>query len=233
MKINRRNLIAIGFSTVIFMLFVSTDAVSSQSTCHGTTSNGSLENGQELPASGPNFETYSTLARTVGRTYVHSSVKKIVIYSYKNLEAEQPNKKYKYAETGFKNGGKFNPHKTHRNGLSVDFMTPVTNLQGVSDYFPTTVLNRFGYDVEFDHAGKFKSYTIDYDALGAHIVALHREAKLQGYDLWRVIFDPKLQPKLYKTKYSEYLEKNINFSKKKSWVRHDEHYHVDFLVPCK
>lgn len=40
-----------------------------------------------------------------GRTYVHSSVKKIIINnSYKMLEVEQPNKVFKYAETGFKEG---------------------------------------------------------------------------------------------------------------------------------
>ncbi|MDX1488081.1 MAG: hypothetical protein R3268_07770, partial [Acidiferrobacterales bacterium] len=53
-----------------------------------------------------------------------------------------------------------------------------------------------------------------------------------GAELWRVIFDPKLQPYLMRTKYGEYLRKHVRFSKKQSWVRHDEHYHVDFDVPC-
>ena len=30
-----------------------------------------------------------------------------------------------------------------------------------------------------------------------------------------------------------YLKDNIQFSKRRSWVRHDEHYHVDFAIPCK
>jgi len=25
----------------------------------------------------------------------------------------------------------------------------------------------------------------------------------------------------------------LNFMKGEAWVRHDEHYHVDFAVPCK
>lgn len=225
----------IKFMTLFIFLFIliSTNAFSDQSICYGTSSNGRLENGQMLPASGQNFETYSMIARIAGRTYVHSSVKKIIINSYKALETEQPGKVYKYAETGFKEGGKFSPHKTHRNGLSVDFMTPVKNSEGVSVHFSTTPLNKFGYDVEFNENGRFEEYTIDYEALAAHIVILHKEAKLQGYDLWRVIFDPKLQPELYKTKYTDYLKKNIQFSRKQSWVRHDEHYHVDFLIPCK
>lgn len=218
---------------IILLLVISTNAFSNQSTCYGTTSNGKLDNGQELPASGPNFETYSRVARIAGRTYVHSTVKSIIVNSYKALETEQPNKVFKYAETGFKAGGKFKPHKTHQNGLSVDFMTPVINAKGISTHFSTTPFNRFGYDVEFDKEGHFKEFTIDYVALAAHVVALHKEARSQGYDLWRVIFDPELQPALYKTKYAEYLRKNIKFSKKKSWVRHDEHYHVDFLVSCE
>ncbi|HEY9050073.1 MAG TPA: penicillin-insensitive murein endopeptidase [Gammaproteobacteria bacterium] len=219
----------------ITLLVFSTNTYSESdtSTCFGTTSNGRLVNGYQLPTSGPNYESYSMIAHLAGRTYVHSSVKSIIINSYKTLEIEQPNKVYKYAETGFKSGGTFKPHKTHNNGLSVDFITPVINTEGASVHLPTTPFNRFGYDIEFDNEGRFEGYTIDYEALAAHIVALHKEAKSQGYDLWRVIFDPQLQPELYKTKYADYLKKNIQFSKKRSWVRHDEHYHVDFLVPCE
>ncbi len=218
---------------ILILLAISSNSFSGESTCYGTTSEGRLENGQQLPASGTNFEGYSTIARIAGRTYVHSTVKSIIVNSYKTLEAEQPKKVFKYAETGFKDGGKFSPHKTHKNGLSVDFMTPVKNANGTSTHLSTTPFNRFGYDIEFDEYGKYNDLTIDYEALAAHIVALHREAISQGHNLWRVIFDPKLQPELYKTKYADYLKKNITFSKKRSWVRHDEHYHVDFSVPCK
>ena len=219
----------------ITLLVLSTNSYSESepSTCFGTTSNGRLENGHQLPTSGPNFESYSMVAHLAGRTYVHSSVKSIIINSYKALEIEQPEKVFKYAETGFKSGGTFKPHKTHNNGLSVDFITPVINTEGASVHLPTTPFNKFGYDIEFDNKGRYESYTIDYEALAAHIVALHKEAKSQGYDLWRVIFDPQLQPELYKTKSASYLKENVQFSTKRSWVRHDEHYHVDFLVPCE
>ena len=180
-----------------------------------------------------NYVSYSSVARLAGRTYVHSAVKKIIVAAYQDLEIEQPKKVYKYAETGFKQGGPFKPHKTHRNGLSVDFMTPVHNKEGQSVHLPTNPLNKFGYKIEFDDKDQFEGLTIDYEALAAHIVALDKQAKKQGYDLWRVIFDPKLQPNLLKTQYADYLRKNIEFSKKRSWVRHDEHYHVDFSIPCK
>ena len=218
---------------LILLLFASVESFSEVSVCFGTTSNGRLENGVRLPSKGKNFVVYSAAARIAGRTYVHSVVRDIIVSSYKDLETEQPNKVFKYAETGFREGGKFKPHKTHMNGLSVDFMTPVLNQKGESVHLPTNFLNRLGYDIEFNAAGVYDGLVIDYEALAAHIVVLHKNSKKLGYDLWRVIFDPKLQSSLFKTEYGAYLKENVQFSKKRSWVRHDEHYHVDFSVPCK
>ena len=211
------------------ILSFTTDA--SESICYGTTSNGKLEGEVKLPSEGNNFISYSTTAEVLGRTYVHSKVKDIMLTSYKWLEVEAPGKVYKYAETGFKDGGRFRPHKTHRNGLSVDFMVPVVNKKGESVHLPTHYFNKLGYSIEFDEVGKYEEYTIDYEALAAHIVSLHRAAAEKGMDLWRVIFDPELQPHLLSTKQGEYLKQHIQFSKKRSWVRHDEHYHVDIEVP--
>jgi len=204
-----------------------------ESTCYGTTSNGRLDAGVKLPSEGKNYVGYSKTAEIVGRTYVHSTVREIIISSYKWLESEAPGKVYKYAETGFQEGGQFKPHKTHRNGLSVDFMVPVVNTEGKSIHLPTHYFNKLGYSIEFDESGKYDEYMIDYEALAAHVVSLHKAAIAKGVKLWRVIFDPGLQPYLMGTKYGEYLKKHIQFSMKKSWVRHDEHYHVDFKIPCK
>lgn len=208
-------------------------STSQESTCYGTTANGRLENGVKLPSTGKNFVSYSTIAGLAGRTYVHSTVRSIILAAYQSLESEQPNKVFKYAETGFKTGGQFKPHKTHRNGLSVDFMTPALNAEGQSVHLPTHPLNKFGYNIEFNENGQFNALSIDYNALAAHLVSLHKQAKKAGHDLWRVIFDPKLQPNLFKTPYGDYLKRHIKFSKKRAWVRHDEHYHVDFAIPCQ
>ncbi len=218
---------------LIIILLLPLNLLSETSTCYGTISKGKLKNGVQLPEKGKNYIGYSTIARLAGRTYVHSEVRKIIIKAYLDLEKEQPYKVYKYAETGFEEGGQFKPHKTHRNGLSVDFMTPVINSKHKSVHLPTHPFNKFGYAIEFDKNNKYKNLSIDYEALSAHIVMLHKNAKILGFDLWRIIFDPKLQPKLLSTKYGSYLKKNIQFSKKLSWVRHDEHYHIDFSIPCK
>ncbi|MCF6318139.1 MAG: penicillin-insensitive murein endopeptidase, partial [Proteobacteria bacterium] len=177
--------------------------------------------------------SYSTSAEILGRTYVHSKVNEIILAAYKWLESEAPEKIFKYAETGFKQGGQFKPHKTHRNGLSVDFMVPVTDKKRKSVHLPTHFFNKLGYSIEFDSTGNYEEYKIDYEALAAHIVALHKATVERGSELWRVIFDPILKPYLMKTKYGEYLKSNIQFSIKRSWVRHDEHYHVDFKIPCQ
>ncbi len=225
--------------TLIFIgVILSSSAVAVESICYGTTSNGRLENGVKLPSEGNNFVSYSASAEILGRTYVHSKAKEIILAAYKWLESDAPGKIFKYAETGFKDGGQFKPHKTHRNGLSVDFMVPVTDKKRTdkkrkSVHLPTHFFNKFGYSIEFDSTGNYKEYKIDYEALAAHIVALHKAAIERDSELWRVIFDPILQPYLMKTKYGEYLKLNIQFSTKRSWVRHDEHYHVDFKIPCQ
>ena len=220
--------IALLFSVISYNVY----AEKIESTCYGTTKHGRLENAVKLPNEGKNYISYSSLARLLGRTYVHSKVYDVVVNAYEMLETEQPDKVFKYAETGYKEGGKFKPHKTHQNGLSVDFMTPVLK-KGKSVHLSTHPFNKYGYSIEFDENSKYKDYKIDYEALAAHIVTLHKSAKKHNIGIWRVILDPKLQPNLYKTRYANYIRKNIQLSKKRSWVRHDEHYHVDFIVKCR
>lgn len=98
---------------------------------------------------------------------------------------------------------------------------------------PTHALNKFGYDIEFDQAGHYKNLQIDFDALAAHLVALHQQARQQNMDIWRVLFDPALQPQLLLTEHGNYIRQHLKLAKKRSWVRHDEHYHIDFALPCK
>ncbi len=222
-------------SFIIFVLFASSTAsiAEEKSTCYGSTQKGRLDHGVKLPSKGDNFISYGTIPELTGRTYVHSTVKKIVINAYRQLEKTQTNKVYKYAETGLKHGGLFKPHKTHQNGLSIDFMVPVVDIKtGQSVHLATTPINRYGYDIHFDKKGRHKNLKIDFEAMAAHIVALHKEALKRQAGIWRVLFAPDLQPYLYATTYSSYIKNNIKIPNKQSWVRHDEHYHVDFDVKC-
>jgi penicillin-insensitive murein endopeptidase len=217
----------------IAALFAPVLAAAAQSQCYGTVSKGRIEGSVKLPLSGANFSAYSALAATAGRTHVHSRVAAILEASYKALAAANPDTRYVYGETGWPAGGRFRPHRTHQNGLSVDFFVPVRNAKGQSVPLPTHLTDRLGYDVEFDQEAKYGEYTIDFDALAEHLYQLQVAAKASGSRLALVILDTQYLPRLFATKRGAYLKDNLPFMKGKPWVRHDEHYHVDFDVPCK
>lgn len=204
-----------------------------QSVCYGTPEKGKIENAWQLPTSGSNFSAYSRIGVATGRNYVHSSAYAVVLDAYKDLQHNFPRKKYVYGETGWKNGGRFRPHKTHQNGLSVDFFVPVVEQNGKSVPLPTSPLNKFGYSIEFTSDGRYQNYKIDFEAMADHLLALKKAADQRGVKIWRVIFDNDLQKLLFQTSKGKELQAQLTFSKKKPWVRHDEHYHIDFIVPCK
>ena len=196
----------------------------------GSTSNGQLENGKRLPSSGENYVTYSRLGSFIGRTALHNKVRDTVLDAYARVEKVNPEVVYVFGETGWPSGGRFRPHKTHRNGLSVDFMVPVVTRNNESTILPTNLLNKFGYGIEFDSNGLTANYKIDFESIAKHLYQLHLAAAENGTRIERVIFDPKLQPDLLATETGGKLRSLISFSTNPSWVRHDEHYHVDFAI---
>ncbi|RZI58508.1 MAG: replication initiation protein [Rubrivivax sp.] len=204
-----------------------------ESRCFGTVANGRIADSIRLPLSGPNFSAYSTIAAGAGRTYVHSSVARIVERSYRTLETALPGTVFVYGETGLADGGRFKPHRTHQNGTSVDFFVLVRNGQDRSVPLPTPVTQRFGYDIEFDKEARQGEYRIDFEAMAEHLYQLDVAAKAEGTGIAQVIFDRAYLPKLFATKRGPWLEKHLSFMRSKPWVRHDEHYHVDFAIRCK
>jgi len=67
---------------IVLFSLLSFSALGLESECFGTTSNGRLENGVQLPSKGNNYVTYSLVARLAGRTYVHSTVHDILKRSW-------------------------------------------------------------------------------------------------------------------------------------------------------
>jgi penicillin-insensitive murein DD-endopeptidase len=149
------------------------------------------------------------------------------------VQGSAPGKTFVYGETGWASGGRIRPHRTHRNGLSVDFMVPVLDAAGRSVPLATSAFNRYGYDIEFDAKGAFEDVHIDFEALAEHLYQLDRAAQREGIGIALVIFEAKYLPKVFATKRGTYLETNVRFMRAQPWVRHDEHYHVDFAVACK
>lgn len=218
---------------VLLIIFQPDIPHATESICYGTVANGRLENGVKLPNNGKNFTAYSSLGVTLGRTYVHSKVAEIVTKTYAAMEQASPDKVFVYGETGWSSGGRLRPHRTHKNGLSVDFFVPILDGNGRSVPLPTGLTNKFGYNIEFDANGHFARYTIDFEAIAEHLYQLHTTAKAAGAGIALVIFDPLFLPKLFAAKRGEFLKSNINFMQGKAWIRHDEHYHVDFLISCE
>jgi len=198
----------------------------------GSRVNGYLVYGKRLRIRGPNYESYSRVLSTLGRTCVHDKVRATVIGGYGAAYAEDPTLLFVFGETGWCSGGSFWPHRTHQNGMSVDFMVPVRR-SGRIDTLPATVFDLFGYGNEFDDEGKLGEYEIDWDAMMLHLVKLEAAAKKNGVKIERVIFDPKLQVHLARAKGGKRLLKRLNFTDKPVWTRHDDHYHVDFVTRKK
>lgn len=218
------------FLIALLLLLVSQSFA--QSICYGTVAKGKIEGAVQLPANGKNYSAYGDTGVALGRTYVHATVEAIVTSAYRELEKTSPDTRFVYGETGWKSGGSLKPHRTHQNGLSVDFFMPVRDGSSRSVPLPTSIANKFGYNIEFDAKAKFGEYAIDFEAVGEHLYQLHVVAKTRDVPIKLVIFDPPYLPMLFSTKRGDFLKSSIPFMKGSAWVRHDEHYHVDFDIAC-
>lgn len=203
-----------------------------ESRCFGDTNTGSIKNAWQLPSSGKNFHAYSSIGVLAGRNYVHSSVYRTLLAAYEILQQTNPKTTYIYGETGFKEGGKFKPHKSHRNGLSVDFFVPVIDMKGNSKQLDIGITNKLGYNIEFSGEAQFSDLKIDFESIAKHLDALNIAAKKEGIGIELVIFDNQFQQFLFKSDTGKKIANQMIFSTKKPWVRHDEHYHVNFKVKC-
>jgi penicillin-insensitive murein DD-endopeptidase len=190
-----------------------------------------VKNAKRLPSKGRNYCTYSRFLSAIGRTHVHEKVRDAMLKSCKILEKRQPNVTFVYGETGWKNGGNFWPHRTHRNGLCVDFIVPVREVANQKK--PTTmflwVLNAWGYNTRFDEVGCNASYSIDFYAIIEHLCALQESCQLFSLRIKQVIFDQPLLTLLKKEDVHQKL-KTIPFADFKAWVPHDSHYHIEFEI---
>lgn len=191
---------------------------------------GKLEEGEALPCSGDNYEAFASTACALGRNYLHPLVTKTVVEAFGVMAKELPKRQWQYGDLGWEEGGSFRPHKTHQNGLAADFFVPVNAEDGSSALVPISVFNKFGYDVEFDQRGHYEDLSIDWRALTSHLIALETVGAKHGVTIKRVILTPEFQKLLLKAD-PRATRFQGRFSRRRSWVRHDEHYHVDFELP--
>lgn len=199
----------------------------------GTVSNGKLINGKLFPFYGPNYSYFDVQSYLAGRGFIHSSIKEIVLASYKKLEVEKPNRHFYIMECANEHGGKIYPHRTHQNGTSVDFMMPK-----LKNGKPYTELDKLGADhywLSFNNDGKYsedQSIEIDFNLIARHILSLNDIAKEHGFKVSKVIIKIEFKDELFKSEYGKLLKSSgiyvvQNLSPLINSL-HDEHYHLDF-----
>ncbi len=204
----------------------------------GTVNNGSLKNGRLFPFKGPNFVYFDSTSYLEKHAFVHEKVYRTVLDTYQRFEQLLPSFEFGLMECSNEHGGKIWPHRTHQNGLSVDFMSPLLK-NGVS----TTDFNAFGlphYLMDFDENGVYTedpNYRIDFNLMARHLLELNEQAHKNGLKIEKVILKIALKDELFATEYGQKLKKSgIYFATKLSELidsLHDDHYHVDFGIAKK
>ena len=199
----------------------------------GTPDRGRLENGKRLPTSGANFRAYSRIDTLLGRNSVHGLVRTVILEAYATLEETAPDLTFVYAEASWPSGGPIPSHRTHMNGLSVDFMVPIRDGQGNSVPLPNLPWTYFGYRLEFDAKGRLGDLQIDFEAIAKHLDALQHAARTHGIRIDLVVLAPEYLPLLWQTPTGRSLQDKFSpFYREPAKTRHDEHYHVNFSNPA-
>lgn len=222
----------VGIALLVFLFIFPNSLLwlesSQASVAHGSVRDGSIQGAKRLPFRGDNFTTYSFPGYLFGRTFVHERVRQTVLDAFTVCADKVPETTFVIGETGLRKGGIFHPHRTHRNGLSVDIMTPM--LRNDKPYRSYHLFNLWGYGIEFDDEGRLDNgAVIDYESLAECILALKESAGKNGLTIEKVIFDPVLRPALFATEAGKKI-RNLPYTRNRIILRHDDHFHVDFGV---
>jgi penicillin-insensitive murein endopeptidase len=204
------------------------------STSLGTPGKGSLENAKLMPFSGPNFQYFDTLSYTEGRAFTNGKTRNCLLDAYKQLQTDVPSRTFFVMECSTKRGGKLWPHRTHQNGLSVDFMMPLT--KSGQPFVDLDTIGAKHYFLSFNKSGlwmKDQSVSIDFDLVAQHILELHNAGEKNGLGISKVIINTDLKPEFYATPHGQ-IVKDLEIYVVKSLTPtinalHDDHYHIDFV----
>lgn len=208
-------------------------SVENRSKSIGTVSNGKLENGKIVPFYGSNYTYFDRDSYLASRAFTSDVVKSIVLDTYDKLNTEYPNRKFYLMELSNREGGEIYPHRTHQNGLSVDFMMP--KIRNDKPDYSLDTLGKQHYTLQFNDRGEYlqdTSIKVDFDLIAKHILLLNKEAKKWGYAIEKVIIKIEYKNTLFKTPNGKILEKSgiylvKNLSPLINTI-HDDHFHIDF-----
>jgi penicillin-insensitive murein endopeptidase len=216
---------------LLLALALTPASASTESRSVGSPARGRLEGGVAMPTSGTGFVTYSRVGHALGRQHVHSRVRDALVAAFAARSRSEPGRVFVLGETGWRRGGRMRPHRTHQNGLSVDIFVPVSDAQGRPRSLPSSVSNRFGYDLELDRRGRLGALSVDFQGLAALLSEIERQAVRHGLTVQKVIVAPEYVPLILATPAGAKLGRlGDALSRRPAWVRHDEHIHIDFAV---
>lgn len=220
-------------SLEIMEFYAGNSNIDGQSKFSGTVSNGKLENGKIMPFYGENYTYFDRDSYLASRAFTSDIVKTIILNTYKSLHTLYPQRKFFLMELSNRKGGKIYPHKTHQNGLSVDFMMPK-----VKDGKPNYNLDTLGkqhYFLNFNNRGEYVNDTsikVDFDLVAKHIMLLNAEASKYNYSIEKVIVKIEYKDDLFNTPNGKLLkESGVYVVKNLSPLinsLHDDHFHIDF-----
>lgn len=207
-----------------------------ESVAVGTPRKGSLENAYQIDFFNKNYRFFSWISYFfMDNGFLHSKLYQSVVDSYAECETTCPDIDFRIMECSNTEGGPMYLHKSHRNGMSIDFMTPLTR-----DGKPYTLYDHLGlwhYFLEFDADGRLsfdKEVSIDFETMAKHIIALDNATRKNGLRIRIVILKINLKAAFFKTPSGQEVKRrNIYFARKLDPFvdsMHDDHYHIDFTV---
>lgn len=211
---------------------------------------------RSLPPSGRGFSTYSMFGSALGRQYVRGVVAEVLMDGIGAASEAQMGRDYVIAETGSRDMGRFRPHATHRDGLSVDIHIPLKRSDGSPANLDSSFWNLWGYCWSLDGRGKVRGLaweakavdfpvigsirpcptlsidseeTVDFEAVAQLLTALERAARAKGGSIRTVIVAPEYVADILKTETGTRLGVTAKaLVQRPAWIRHDDHIHVDF-----
>ena len=207
---------------------------SGESRSIGSVRNGSLENGYILPYKATNFDYFSPLSYYIlDNGYIHSNVHKTMIDAFKLLETRTPDRFYSMMECSNQDGGPILVHRTHMNGMSIDFMSPKLR-NGKQNRF-WDHLGIWHYALEFDEDGRLlidKMTIIDFESIAEAVIAIDDAAQANGLKIRKVIWKINLKDNVFATEAGKEIQRRgIYFVRNLPDIVdmvHDDHFHIDF-----
>lgn len=198
----------------------------------GGVGNGRIENSTVVPFSGTNFVYFDTTSYLSGRAHTSDKVCKTILQAYAALE-ESSDYRFVLMELSNKDGGEIYPHRTHQNGRSADFMSPL--LKNGKPYTDLDYLGGPHYMLEFDGTGKLTddpSVYINFDLIALQILELESAARKNNMRIEKVIWKVELLDELLASENGKRLAKSgIYITRNLSPLinsLHDDHFHIDF-----